>query len=299
MPRQKEPTLPTLLTLPAAATAPLPTAAPVAGAAATPLPARPLPSHGLARLASVVAELFKRQRTLAVFGVVMLAAMLPAAIAWGLDERVLRGASVWVKPLKFMLSVAVLAWTTAWFVGHLPQARRQGRGVRTVVALVVGAGTFEVGYITLQAALGQASHYNVGDPLHATMYTLMGVGAVLLAGSQPLLAALLWRWPDIQRPPVLRLAVIAGLVLAFVLGGGVGMVLSGQLPSTAPGLPLLGWHLQDDLRPAHFVGMHAAQALPLAGAWLARRGQGRRWLAAVAAAYVLAVLGLAVLGWAR
>lgn len=255
--------------------------------------------RGGALLASVVAELFRRQHTLALFGALMLAAMLPTALAWGLDDRVLRGASVWIKPLKFMLSVAVLAWTTAWFVGHLPPARRRGPGVRAVVALVVGAGSFEVGYITLQAALGQASHYNVGDPLHATMYTLMGIGAVLLAGSQPLLAALLWRWPDHQRPPVQRLGVIAGLVLAFVLGGGVGMVLSAQLPSAEPGLPLLGWHLQNDLRPAHFLGMHAVQALPLAGAWLARRGHGRRWMVAAAAGYVLAVLALAVLGWAR
>ena len=246
-----------------------------------------------------MAELFRRQRTLALFGALLLAAMLPTALAWGLDDRVLRGASVWIKPLKFMLSVAVLAWTTAWFVGHLPAARRQGRGVRAVVALVVGAGGFEVGYITLQAALGQASHYNVGDPLHAALYTLMGIGAVLLAGSQPLLAALLWRWPDRRRSPVLRLGVIVGLVLAFVLGGGVGMALSAQLPSAAPGLPLLGWHLDNDLRPAHFVGLHAAQALPLVGAWLGRRGAGQRWMVAAAAAYVLAVLLLVVLGWSR
>jgi hypothetical protein len=266
----------------------------------TTLPAStPIPWRGITPLGAVVAELFRRQRTLAWFGALLLAAMLPAALAWGLDARELRGANVWIKPLKFMLSVAVLAWTTAWFVGHLPPTRRRGRGVGAVVALVVGAGSFEVGYITLQAALGQGSHYNVGDPLHATMYTLMGIGAVLLVGSQPLLAGLLWRWPDLQRPPVLRLAVISGLVLAFVLGGGVGMVLSGQLPSTAPGLPLLGWHLHHDLRPAHFVGMHAAQVLPLAGAWLAHRGLGRRWLVAMAAGYVLAVLVLAVLGWAR
>ena len=263
------------------------------------IPATPQRTRRADPVPGFMDELFRRQRTLAIFGALLLAAMLPAAIAWGLDDRVLRGASVWIKPLKFMLSVAVLAWTTAWFVGHLPAARRRSRGVRAVVALVVGAGSFEVGYITLQAALGQASHYNVGDPLHATMYTLMGIGAVLLAGSQPLLAALLWRRPDMQRPPVLRLAVISGLVLAFVLGGGVGMALSGQLPSTAPGLPLLGWHLHDDLRPAHFVGLHAAQALPLAGAWLAHRRLGRRWLVAVAAGYVLAVLGLAALGWAR
>lgn len=286
----------TLLTLPPTATAPVATAAPGAPLPAMPLPLRP---RRAAFVRAMTAELFRRQRTLALFGALLLAAMLPAAIAWGLDDRVLRCASVWIKPLKFMLSVAVLAWTTAWFIGHLLPARRHGRGVRTVVALVVGAGSFEVAYITLQAALGQASHYNVGDPLHATMYTLMGIGAVLLAGSQPLLAALLWRWPDPQQPPVLRLGVIAGLVLAFVLGGGTGMILSGQLPSAAPGLPLLGWHLHDDLRPAHFAGMHAAQALPLAGAWLARRGRGRRWLVAVAAGYVLAVAVLMVLGWAR
>lgn len=297
----------TLLTLPAAATCPAATAgpmtspvtAPVAGTAANPFPAMPQRPRSVVLIRAFMAELFRRQRALALFGVLLLAAMLPAAIAWGLDDRVLRGASVWIKPLKFMLSVAVLAWTTAWFVGHLPAARRRGLGVRAVAALVVGAGSFEVGYITLQAALGQASHYNAGDPLHATMYTLMGIGAVLLAGSQPLLAALLWRWPDLQRPPVLRLAVISGLVLAFLLGGGVGMALSGQLPSAAPGLPLLGWHLRDDLRPAHFVGLHAAQALPLAGAWLARCGPGRRWLVALAAGYVLAVLGLVALGWAR
>lgn len=259
-------------------------------------PARP---RDAGRIAAVLDELFRRQRTLALFGALLLAAMLPAAIAWGLDDHTLRGASVWIKPLKFMLSVALLAWTTAWFVGHLPPARRRGRGVRAVVALVVGAGSFEVSYITLQAALGQGSHYNVGDPWHATMYMLMGIGAMLLAASQPLLAALLWRWPDLQRPHVLRLGVISGLALSFVLGGGVGMALSTQLPSSAPGLPLLGWHLANDLRPAHFVGMHAAQALPLAGLGLAHRGLGWRWMAAAAGGYTLACVLLAALGWTR
>ena len=259
----------------------------------------PIPWRGITRLSAVVAELFRRQRTLAWFGAMMLAAMLPAALAWGLDARELRGANVWIKPLKFMLSVAVLAWTTAWFVGHLPPARRRSRGVGAVVALVVGAGSFEVGYIALQAALGQGSHYNVGDPLHATIYTLMGIGAVLLVGSQPLLAGLLWRWPTRQHPPALRLGVITGLTLAFVLGGGIGIALSTQMPDVAPGLPGLGWHLRGDLRPAHFVGIHAAQVLPLAGAWLARRGRGWRAMAAVAAGYAGLVVLIAVIGGSR
>jgi hypothetical protein len=262
-------------------------------------PANPAPLRATGRIPRAMAELFRRQRTLAVFGALLLLAMLPTAIAWGLDDRMLRGASVWIKPLKFMLSIALLAWTLAWFIGHLPAERRHGRGVRAVVALVLGAGSFEIGYITLQAALGQGSHFNVGDPWHATMYTLMGIGAVLLTASQPLLAALLWRWPDRQRPRVLRLGVIAGLVLSFVLGGGVGLALSTQMPASSGGLPLLGWHLANDLRPAHFAGLHAAQALPLAGVWLARRGRGWPWMLAVAGGYALACVLLAVLGWAR
>ena len=262
-------------------------------------PARPRTAGPSRPVAAILAELFRRQHALALFGTLLLAAMLPTAIAWGLDDRVLRGASVWIKPLKFMLSVALLAWTAAWFIGHLPPARRRGRGVTAVVALVIGAGGFEIGYITLQAALGQGSHYNVGDPLHATMYTLMGLGALLLTASQPLLAWLLWRSPDRRRPLALRLGVIAGLVLAFVLGGGVGLALSEQMPASTQGLPLLGWHLAQDLRPAHFLGLHAAQVLPLAGAWLARRGLGWRWMAVIAAGYALACVLLAALGWAR
>ncbi|MCU0814405.1 MAG: hypothetical protein MUC32_08850, partial [Burkholderiaceae bacterium] len=54
--------------------------------------------------------------------------------------------------------------------------------------------------------------------------------------------------------------------------------------------PLVGWHLGGgDLRPAHFVGMHAQQALPLAAAllvaWRVRHGGAA--LAVVALAYAL------------
>ena len=239
----------------------------------------------------VLRELLERHRILTLFGIALLAAMVPTAIAFGLDDRTLRGASVWLKPLKFMLSIGVLSLTTAWFIGHLPRQHRRGRWITTVAAMVIGAGAFELAYITVQAARGLASHYNVGDTFHAVMYQLMGLGAVVLTASQPLLAWRLWRHPDARIPPVYRASVLAGLVLTFVLGGGVGALLSGMQPPAVAGLPFFGWSPSSgDLRPAHFLGLHSEHLLPAAGLALATflPARGRTWLAVLALLHVMA-----------
>ena len=44
----------------------------------------------------VLRELLERHRVLTLFGIALLAAMVPTAIALGLDGRTLRGANVWV-----------------------------------------------------------------------------------------------------------------------------------------------------------------------------------------------------------
>ena len=244
-------------------------------------------------------ELLRRERRLAVFGLGLLALLLPMAIAWGVDERMLRGANVWLKPMKFALSIGLLALTTAWFAGHLAPKRRAGRAMDWIVWLLIGAGSFELAYITLQAALGQGSHYNVGDPLHATMYSLMGLGAVVLTATQPMLAWQLYRHRDEALPAAYRLSVLLGLVLTFVFGAGVGGLLSGlQPPEGGVALPLFGWSLGGgDLRPAHFVGIHAEQVLPLIGCAAAsfgvRRGAGVVW----AATLVYAALFAALVTW--
>ncbi|REM68598.1 hypothetical protein DSI38_05075, partial [Mycobacterium tuberculosis] len=76
------------------------------------------------------------------------------------------GIGVWVKPLKFMASVSLYALTTAWLLGDLPRERRGGRIERAIVAVVIATGVFEIGYITLQGALGQASHFNSDSTFH-------------------------------------------------------------------------------------------------------------------------------------
>jgi hypothetical protein len=238
-------------------------------------------------------QLWHDEPRLVGFALVMLAAMVPAAIGLGLDERVLRGVNVWIKPLKFMAAVALLALTAAWFAGQLPAAVRRRRAFAALVWTLIATGGFEVGYITLQAALGQASHYNVGDAFHGTMYTLMGLGALALTATQPWLAWLIWRHGDRSVAPAWRLAVLLGLVLTFALGATVGILLGGLQPPAGAGLPIVGWsRVGGDLRVAHFIGIHAGQVLPLIGCALARW----RLRGAVAGVWLAAALWTAL--WA-
>lgn len=269
--------------------------APAFASAPTRAPTLARPAHPLVRWP---AELLARERRLAIYGIVLLALLLPMLVAWGLDERTVRSDNVWIKPMKFSFSIALLAFTTAWFAGHLPAARRSSRAMDWIVWLLIGAGTFELSYISLQSALGQASHYNVGDLLHGVMYTLMGLGALVLTATQPMLAWQLYRHPDTGRPAAYRQSILLGLALTFVFGAGIGGLLSNlQPPSGGATVPLFGWALGGgDLRPAHFVGIHAEQALPLVGLAAvslgARRAKAVVWLATVAYTALFAALVL-------
>lgn len=237
-----------------------------------------------------VHELLERQRTLALFGLALLAGLLPLLVLHGLDDRSLRGVGVWVKPIKFFASSALFALTTAWLVGLLPRERRRDGLVRLLVVLLVATALFENGYITWQAALGEASHYNVGDRFHALMYQAMGAAALLLTFTQPMLAWQVARHGDPAIDPLFRRAVVLALALTFVMGAGAGMLLGAVQPPAGTGLPLLGWHATGDLRPAHFIGLHAQQMLPLAAAGLLRLapGRARSGFAVVVAFHVLA-----------
>ena len=234
-------------------------------------------------------ELLSRQPLLTVFAGLMLVLALPTAVMLAVDDRTWRDVAIWAKPLKFMLSTAAFAATTAWFVGLLPRDMRRSPTVRGLAWAVVITSTFEVSYISLQAALGSGSHHNVSDPLHAALFGLMAIAAVVLTATQAVLAGLIWRH-SAERDTVFERSVVIGLLLTFVLATASGFMLGGQQPPAGVGLPVVGWHLdRADARPAHFMGVHAHQWVPLAG-WLLQRYRVSRpsaWMAAFAAAYVV------------
>lgn len=235
------------------------------------------------------------------------------AAAW-LDARVLAGDDVWLKPAKFALSFVVLYLTLALVVERLSHPLRESRTLRATLAVMVVATAGEMACIGAQAGRGAHSHFNVYTPLEAAMYSLMGIGAVALVLGIGVIGVLAWRDRGARFGPALRLGIGLGFVLSAVLtlvvAGTLGAQDSHHIGTPSPGaarMPLFGWSLEvGDLRPAHFLALHAMQALPLLGLWLDRRGrEGRMLLGAAAAAYaaltlavfVQALMGLPLLRW--
>jgi hypothetical protein len=250
----------------------------------------------------IPAQIFVRQGTLALYGMITIALSLVALMLQVVDPRVLEsGVSVWVKPAKFFSSVGIFALTAAWFFGYVQPERRNSRLMRATVGVLILSGTFELMWINWQAAQGLESHFNNDTLLYGVMYSLMGLFAVLLIGTTLPLA-----W-EIARRPARGLsgdfvgAVVTGLLLTFLLGGILGGYMSAQAGHSV-GLEggrtfLFGWNRSGgDLRVAHFLGIHAEQAIPIFAAMVAEAGLGQRarWAALIVGAAAYAAMTLAI-----
>lgn len=238
-----------------------------------------------------LSSFYRGNRWLAAVGVLMGLSLIPTGLAYLLDERQFNGISVWIKPMKFQASLAIHLLTVALLLRFLQAEKRFGRLVFWLAMAMIVTSLFEVIYITYQAAQARGSHYNLSTPVTATLYTLMGVGAVILVATTAWIGALILRRPT--GSPVLATGAGLGLLLGGILGGITGIWMGGQpghwvggVASDAGGLPILGWARDGgDLRVAHFFGLHMMQALPALALLLERLNiaRGRVWLLAGAA----------------
>lgn len=199
------------------------------------------------------------------YGLIMLVALVFCYVCSLSDHRLIREVGVWVKPMKFMLSTALFALTTVWVLKVAHSDLDQMPVYPWIVALLVLTSLFEVVYISYQASQAAASHYNVSDPFHAFMFGVMAVAAVGLTYSQAWLAWEIWKEQKGADLRVETLGVIIGLTMTFVLSTISGFMLGGNQPPSGQGIPIVGWHLYKDIRPAHFLGVHAQQLIPLWG----------------------------------
>ena len=241
-------------------------------------------------------ELHRRNPVLSAMGWANVALLAAAIIAAPFDPRTVTGIGPWIKPMKFAASVAIFVFTMAWLLEYVKGYRRTVRLISWGITIVFA---FEQASIFAQAARGTASHFNVGTPLDAAVFSLMGLMIVVNTALVLVALALFFKRTEPLAPAYLW-GIRLGFVL-FVAAGLEGFAMTSNMGHTVgaadggPGLPVLGWSTRaGDLRIAHSLGLHALQALPMVGYALSRRagGEGRHsataYLWAFAAVYAAA-----------
>ena len=248
-------------------------------------------------------------------GLFLTALLAASAIGMVVDSREITGAPAWLKPAKFAASTAIYSLTLAWIFTYLPGWTRTRRLVGRATALIF---LLELAIIDWQAWRGTTSHFNIGTPLDASLFAVMGVAIVLQTLGSVAVAVALWRQHFAD--PALGWALRLGLAIAIVGASTGGLMTrptgeqlaeaaqSGRLaiagahtvgaPDGGPGLPVTGWSTRHgDLRLPHFVGLHAIQVLPLVPLLVLRRkGEAARvrWTVAAAGAYAMVFVALLI-----
>jgi hypothetical protein len=216
-------------------------------------------------------------------------ALVVTALAFLVDTRLLDGATVWAKPMKFAGSFGLHLLTLVWFASLAGETARKGAVMRLALSTASIATLIEVLYVMLQASRGRPSHFNTQTAWESFLYyQVMGGAALAVIAASIAVGIVLLRSSRADIGPGLRL----GAGLGAVVGAAATLVTAGALaagvvdgpghwvgsPKTdAFGFPLFGWStLTGDLRVPHFFATHLMQALPLLGLIADRIGRGAR-----------------------
>ncbi|MGH3776985.1 MAG: hypothetical protein ACRDRR_14865 [Pseudonocardiaceae bacterium] len=250
-------------------------------------------------------------RPLMIFVELMAVLIVVAALGVLMDDRVLGGSPLWLKPFKFAVSFVIYGATIAWIISRLPDRRRWTWILGTVIAVT---SAIEVVIIVGQAVRGTHSHFNVSTARDAALWSTMGGAITVLWLATLVVAVFAARRQFGDRPFTLAirfglLVALIGMALGFLMTvptadqrqaieSGVTSLAGAHSVGVAdggPGLPVTAWSTTGgDLRVPHFVGMHALQALPLLGLLLAlpRLGLDERTRSRLVTAGAAGYLGL-------
>lgn len=187
-----------------------------------------------------------------------------------LDDRTLMGINVWIKPLKFFISVGIYIITVGFLITLYPFSKIKKHVIRNIVSWTL---LLEVAIVTMQGARGVQSHYNQSNIVDGILFGIMGILIAINVLIMVLFVIDTIRLKlDTQKS--IQWAILLGWIIT-VFGSWVGGQMIGQMAHSVgvqdggAGLPLLNWStVTGDLRVAHFIGIHALQILPLFGVLL-------------------------------
>ncbi len=219
--------------------------------------------------ADVVPRTTYQRWTYAVAAALLLSGLAHVGV-WAVDGGSWEGAVSWRKPILFGVSFGLFGLSAGWVQGVLP--RSAGWGWSTTALMSVGA-VGEVALISAQRWRGTASHFNVADPVDATVFILMGVTIAVFSAGVVLLG--LWAAIRLRRPAPTVIAVVVGIALVVVgsaLGGDLmtrGMA-SVEATGTVPAAVVIGAAGSGKL--AHAVALHGLQVLAVLAVLLGTSG---------------------------
>ena len=188
------------------------------------------------------------------------------------DDRLVAGVNPWLKPMKFCLSIAAYSFTFSILLGLIDGYGKLLQWLGRSIALMMYV---EIACITIQAARGVTSHYNVSTGLDGAIFGLMGLCIALNTVLDGVVLGLyILAAPPL--PPAILYGIRFGLAIFVVAAFEGGAMIMNQAHTVGavdggPGLPWVNWSTQHgDLRVAHFLGLHALQILPICGILLDR-----------------------------
>jgi hypothetical protein len=206
---------------------------------------------------------------LAVICVVVAIALVPL---WMLDSRQLLGVSVWEKPIKFYISVAIFSFTYSWLSSFLT---RGGRWVKLTGFVIAMSLAVEIVIILAMASIGETSHFNVSTPTAIAIWSIMATFISIVLFSTIFISLMIFFQKQQEFNLKLALALgsintAVGMGLAYLMTWPTATQLANYqgiagahavgVSDGGPGLPFLGWStVAGDLRVGHFFGLHSIQ----------------------------------------
>jgi hypothetical protein len=219
-------------------------------------------------------DLSRLKHTKSLFWLAMICLVVAIALIplWILDSRELLGVSVWEKPIKFYISVAIFSFTYSWLSSFLT---RGGRWVKLTGFVIAVSLAVEIVIILAMASIGETSHFNVSTPTAIAIWSIMAtfISIVLFSTIFISLMIMFQKQQEFNLKLALALGSIntaVGMGLAYLMTWPTATQLANYqgiagahavgVSDGGPGLPFLGWStVAGDLRVGHFFGLHSIQ----------------------------------------
>ncbi len=219
-------------------------------------------------------KIFQRNKPLAWFGLLNLLGFIILLLVSLFDNRTLLGINIWVKPMKFCISIAIFCWTMAWLLYYLPQRKK----VKIITMGIVIMLLLEQALIIGQAAKGEMSHFNITTVFNAIVFQIMGIAILVNT------IMVVWAFFLFGKAHHLPKGYLRGIrlgMLIFIFASLEGYLMAANMghtinaPDGQEGYFFLNWAKgYGDLRIFHFFGLHALQVVPLFAWYFAKEKTG-------------------------